>query len=427
VRPVPTYAIEVEGLGKRFRIQQAAHRTNTLRDAVAQSLRGGLSRVRSVIDPASRANPEADDFWALRDLDFSIPRGEAVGIIGPNGAGKSTLLKILSRITEPTEGIARIRGRIGSLLEVGTGFHSELTGRENTYMSGAILGMRRAEIDRKFDEIVAFAGIDRFIDTPAKHYSSGMYLRLAFAVAAHLEPDILVVDEVLAVGDAEFQKKCLGKMEEVSRREGRTVCFVSHNLAAVQRLCDRSLLLRGGRMIASGSPAEVARTYLAGGTSDSVPRTWIPVGSVVRRGSGACRVDAVWFSGGDPGSSFAPYSDGPLEVRLAITADIGTPVRSLAVMLFDAHGTKLVNADTTVQDEPIVLEQGENRVNVVIESLHLNPGRYTLGLWITDDVGNLLQSSESVIDMEVVDPPGPARRRPDWDGSVTCGFRAWMA
>ena len=203
-----------------------------------------------------------ETIWALKDVSFEIKRGEVVGIIGRNGAGKSTLLKILSRITEPTEGQAAIYGRVGSLLEVGTGFHPELTGRENIYLNGAILGMRRAEIERKFDEIVVFSGVEKFIDTPVKHYSSGMYLRLAFAVAAHLEPEILLVDEVLAVGDAQFQKKCLGKMADVAQA-GRTVLFVSHNMGAIHHLCPRSILLEQGRIAMVGATAEVIRHYLS--------------------------------------------------------------------------------------------------------------------------------------------------------------------
>ncbi len=208
---------------------------------------------------------EVEEFWALKDVSFEVKRGEVLGIIGRNGAGKSTLLKILSRITEPTAGRVTLRGRVASLLEVGTGFHPELTGRENIYLNGAILGMSRAEIRRKFDEIVAFAGVEKFLDTPVKRYSSGMYVRLAFAVAAHLEPEILVVDEVLAVGDAEFQKKCLGKIDDVSRQEGRTVLLVSHNLAAIAEMAKRALLLDAGLVAVDGSVAEAVSTYLSRG------------------------------------------------------------------------------------------------------------------------------------------------------------------
>jgi lipopolysaccharide transport system ATP-binding protein len=250
--------ISFEDLGKRYRINQQLEnqRYTALREVIAH-------RVRRVLDfrkPASGSST-ATDFWALKDVTFEVRRGEVVGIIGRNGAGKSTLLKIASRITEPTEGRVRLRGRVASLLEVGTGFHPELTGRENIFLNGAILGMTRAEIKGKFDEIVAFAEVEQFLDTPVKRYSSGMYVRLAFAVAAHLEPEILVVDEVLAVGDAQFQKKCLGKMGEVASG-GRTVLFVSHNMSAIQALCPKAVLLNAGRVQFVGPSAEAAGVYL---------------------------------------------------------------------------------------------------------------------------------------------------------------------
>lgn len=245
-----SFAVQVEGLGKRFVLGQTFEKT--LSNRIANMFR------RRTGDSGTRCDQE--EFWALRDVSFEVAEGEAVGIIGGNGAGKSTLLKILSRITPPTLGRARVKGRLSSLLEVGTGFHPELTGRENILLNGAILGMRRAEVQRKFDEIVAFSGVEKFIDTPVKRYSSGMYVRLAFAVAAHLEPDVLVIDEVLAVGDADFQKRCLGKMGEVARA-GRTVLFVSHNLGAVSRLCGRCLMLKHGQIAAFGATAEVLHAY----------------------------------------------------------------------------------------------------------------------------------------------------------------------
>jgi lipopolysaccharide transport system ATP-binding protein len=248
-------AVRVEGLGKKYRLgQSAGPRYHTLRDGIARLARNPLGWLRG--------GPPGEEFWALKDVSFEVKRGEVVGIIGRNGAGKSTLLKILSRITEPTEGGADIYGRVGSLLEVGTGFNPELTGRENVFLNGAILGMRRAEVRRKFDEIVAFAEVEKFIDTPVKHYSSGMYMRLAFAVAAHLEPEILVVDEVLAVGDAEFQKKCLGKMGDVAKG-GRTVLFVSHQLATITNLCTSCILLRSGVISGVGPSASIVSQYLS--------------------------------------------------------------------------------------------------------------------------------------------------------------------
>jgi lipopolysaccharide transport system ATP-binding protein len=265
-------AVRARGLSKQFRITGWEAPYKTLRESMANLATAPFRMLRrSAWRKPER--PKVETFWALRDVGFEVRGGEVIGIIGRNGAGKSTLLKILSRITEPTEGFAEIRGRVSSLLEVGIGFHGELTGRENLYLNGAILGMRKNEIDRKFDEIVAFAEVERFIDTPVKHYSSGMYLRLAFAVAAHLEPEILIVDEVLAVGDAAFQRKCLNKMEDVGH-QGRTVLFVSHNMPAVTRLCQRVLLLNQGRVLEDGPAARVVGAYLRSGLGTSAAREW---------------------------------------------------------------------------------------------------------------------------------------------------------
>ena len=258
-----TPIISVEGLGKRYYLAHEK-RHDTLRDTLAHGVRGLSSRLRRALEPEL----EQEEFWALRDVSFTIAPGDVVGIVGRNGAGKSTLLKVLSRITEPTTGRAVIRGRIASLLEVGTGFHPELTGRENIFVNGAILGMPRAEIHRKFDEIVAFAEVEKFLESQVKYYSSGMYVRLAFAVAAHLEPEILIVDEVLAVGDAQFQKKCLSKMNDVTRNEGRTVLFVSHNSAALQSICRRGLWLRSGQVAFDGTINECLSAYLRTSTQE---------------------------------------------------------------------------------------------------------------------------------------------------------------
>src|ERR1700680_3140349 len=244
-------------LGKRYRIGER-QRYRALRDVLAEALKPPGRRLR----PAAAANHEPRHIWALKDVSFEVRQGDLVGIIGRNGAGKTTLLKILARVTRPTEGFAEVRGRMGSLLEVGTGFHPELTGRENTFLSGAILGMSKREIERKFDQMVAFAELEKFIDTPVKHYSSGMYVRLAFAVAAHLEPEILLVDEVLAVGDITFQRKCLGKMGDVARA-GRTIVLVSHNIAAINALASRVVLMKSGTIDFDGSPSEVTARYYA--------------------------------------------------------------------------------------------------------------------------------------------------------------------
>jgi lipopolysaccharide transport system ATP-binding protein len=267
-------AIRVEQLGKRYIIQARRQSTQPmLRDALADSVRSVVDRLKSLAG-GSVSGSRQTEIWALRNVSFEVPHGQILGIVGRNGAGKSTLLKILSRITEPTEGRAEIRGRVASLLEVGTGFHPELTGRENVYLSGTFLGMKKAEIDRKLDEIIDFSGVATFIETPVKHYSTGMYVRLAFAVAAHLDPDILIIDEVLAVGDIAFQRKCLSKMEDV-RRHGRTVLFVSHNMTAVSRLCERAILISDGSVQKDGPAAEVVSTYLASSLSTTPKRTWL--------------------------------------------------------------------------------------------------------------------------------------------------------
>jgi lipopolysaccharide transport system ATP-binding protein len=291
-------AVLVENLSKLYRIGQIVG-YNTLRESLGNAVSAPFRRLRRTGDrrqetgisgPPSRVSSPANTIWALKDISFEVEHGEALGIIGRNGSGKSTLLKVLSRITWPTEGRAEIRGRVGSLLEVGTGFHPELTGRENIYLNGAVLGMTRTEVKRKFDEIVAFAEIEKFLDTPVKRYSSGMYVRLAFAVAAHLEPEILVVDEVLAVGDAEFQKKCLGKMENVAG-EGRTVLFVSHNMASIKSLCHRAILLDKGRIVEDGAAQKVVQYYLGSGLHTSPERKWDDVRSAP--GKDVVRLNAV--------------------------------------------------------------------------------------------------------------------------------------
>jgi ABC-type polysaccharide/polyol phosphate transport system ATPase subunit len=405
-------AIQVEGLGKQYRVGHA-HGPRTLREDLVDLARIPLRRAKR------GASLEDGTVWALRDVSLEVQQGEVVGIIGGNGAGKSTLLKILSRIVAPTEGWARIEGRVGSLLEAGTGFHSELTGRENVYMSGAILGMRRAEITRKFDEIVAFADIGPFLDTPVKRY--GMQVRLAFAVAAHLEPEVLIVDEVLAVGDAEFQRKCLGRMQDVSRGDGRTVLFVSHNMDAVQRLCDRAVLVERGRLVASGTTASVVGQYLARANAPSSAGAWIDLSSVERTGNGVARsVKARYWSDLDA-AGCRPYSDGPLTVRLAIEAAGACTISSLAVTLYDTMGTKLVNADTIALGHTLRLEPGEHHVTLRIPELHLNPGVYIMGFWLAGPLATVYDFVPTGFELEVVPQLSPGLgRAPGDDGLVTC-------
>jgi lipopolysaccharide transport system ATP-binding protein len=309
---VADIAVKVHDLGKRYEIGTRGNGGHTmLREALSNAIKAPFRKVATLAhrlrsrDPAPLATSSAPHrhIWALRHVSFEVPRGEIIGIIGPNGAGKSTLLKILSRITEPSEGRVEIHGRVGSLLEIGTGFHPELTGRENAYLSGALLGMRKMEIDRKLDEIIAFAEIEKFADTPVKHYSSGMYVRLAFAVAAHLEPEILIVDEVLAVGDVAFQRKCLNKMEDV-RQHGRTILFVSHNMQAITRLCSRAVLISDGGIQHDGPAAETAGKYLMASAKASGECVWseplsAPGDGVARlrkvrvRDESGCTVDAI--------------------------------------------------------------------------------------------------------------------------------------
>jgi lipopolysaccharide transport system ATP-binding protein len=355
-------AITVHGLSKRYNIGARQSGTRTLREAVSATASAPFRRVRSMVRRAKNAADGDNIFWALKGVSFDIKQGEVVGVIGRNGAGKSTLLKILSRITRPTEGYADVVGRVGSLLEVGTGFHGELTGAQNIYLNGAILGMRKAEIKRQFDEIVAFAEIDKFLDTPVKHYSSGMYMRLAFAVAAHLNPEILLVDEVLAVGDAAFQKKCLGKMDTVAK-EGRTVLFVSHSMPAVQSLCSRCLFLEAGQVKVFGSLDEGIRRY----HQDIEEGQKIPRGEVTLTN---LRVNG----------QTAPHivSDSPL--RFEFDLGIHTSISGYRLFLILEHtlGGTMLHSVVNEREFKQAREQGWYQVSVMAPPLWLNEGVYTV-------------------------------------------------
>jgi len=361
------FAIRAEGLAKRYELGRAP-RHDTLRDRIAHGLSGAF-RGRG------RPAPFGGDFWALRDVSFDVRHGETVGIIGRNGAGKSTLLKILSRIVRPTRGTAEVRGRMGSLLEVGTGFHPELTGRENIFLNGAILGMRRAEIHRAFDEIVAFAEVGGFLDTPVKRYSSGMYVRLAFAVAAHLTPEILVVDEVLAVGDASFQRKCLGKLGDAARA-GRTVLFVSHNLAVVQSLCTRGLLLEGGRVAVDDSGPAAVAAYLR--SLEARASTGV-AHRVDRRGRGLVRlVDVEVSDGGSPPSGVLATGR---PARIVFRFDRALPGQVCSFTIYDLHGQPVAGFDSAnagPEDRPAAGPPG--RWACLFDELPLLPGRYRLNV-----------------------------------------------
>jgi len=380
-------AIEARSVSKRYAVgSAAAHRS--LIDALSGSLRALTNR-----QPAT-----ATEFWALRDVSFEIERGETVGLIGHNGAGKSTLLKILSRITPPTNGTMRFRGKVGSLLEVGSGFHPQLTGRDNVYLSGAVLGMDRQEIRRKFDEIVEFSGIGQFIDEPVKHYSSGMYLRLGFSVAAHLDTDILLIDEVLAVGDMAFQEKCLGRMGKVAS-EGRTIVFVSHNLTAVQALCERAIWLDHGRVSADGATRSVIAQYVGASSSEgtSGDRHW-PAGSGPSAAGIELRSAAAYPLVGDR-SDVIDVKTG-FCVELGFTVETETPPIDISLQVLNEQGLLVFDAGPGVAPAP--WDRGHHRIRCEIPANLLNDGNYRFGLRIHQASEVVLECPE-VVSVDILD------------------------
>jgi lipopolysaccharide transport system ATP-binding protein len=392
--------ISVEDLGKRYtlRHQRKGERYTTLRDVIARQAVapfkaiGEKMRVRSGLNgphangstyPAS--NGSVEDLWALKNVSFEVKRGDVIGIIGRNGAGKSTLLKILSRITEPTQGRIRIRGRVASLLEVGTGFHPELTGRENIYLNGSILGMSRAEIKAKFDEIVEFAETEKFLDTPVKRYSSGMYVRLAFAVAAHLESEILIVDEVLAVGDAAFQKKCLGKLQDVAGQDARTVLFVSHNLDSILRLCSRVLWLNAGSAREMGRPADIVHAYSRQRSADShvillserQRPNWTRQKVVLQEVICLTKGDAIWR-----------YSFGStLDFACTIVVTSRMSALYFVYAIFSSSGFEIAAAQAGLGASSPCFEPGRYKIRVCIPNLQLAPANYSLNIGLRSESG----------------------------------------
>jgi lipopolysaccharide transport system ATP-binding protein len=405
---VSNIAIRVEGLSKRYRIgshQNGRYSYQSLRDTLVKAVTTPFRRMSSVLQGQSSQIAE-ETIWALRDVSFEIKQGEVVGIIGPNGAGKTTLLKVLSRITDPTEGWAELYGRVGSLLEVGTGFHPELTGRENIMLNGAILGMKQVEVDQEFDEIVEFSGVEKFIDTPVKHYSSGMYVRLAFAVAAHMETEILLVDEVLSVGDAAFQKKCLGKMNDVASA-GRTILFVSHNLGAVNSLCDRGILLDNGSVEFDGSAERALSAYR--GTLDSRLVAQRSVEDLPRRhSSDLARLTEVELLDrrGDPTTAYA-YGD-TLRVRLVFHLD--RPLRVAAEVFLKTPGGESITSFASSHFQGRIFEAvcGDNEVELTVPALPLARGQYSLDIGISVPKMQWLDYVESAahFDVEYSDPGG---------------------
>lgn len=363
--------IKVENLSKSYLIGHERQQGYVaLRDVLARNTKSFFKGIKNTLSGKQlTGGQEIEEFWALKNLSFEIKKGEAVGIVGRNGAGKSTLLKVLSRITEPTQGRIELNGRVASLLEVGTGFHPELSGRENIYLNGAILGMSRAEIKSKFDEIVEFSGVEKFLDTPVKRYSSGMYVRLAFAVAAHLEPEILVVDEVLAVGDAEFQKKCLGKMDDVAKKQGRTVLFVSHNMVAIRQLCTKCLYLKNGMLHDFGDTETIITKYISEGESQQ--KEFVDKGK------------PVFFSGfkasGINDDILIPGKD--CLFQLELTSKNNTAVH-IAIGINDKYGNRLFTPYTRNNNEPVSLITGKNSVVCKINNLPLKPDIYYLHLYV---------------------------------------------
>lgn len=379
-------AIHIEHLGKQYNIGKTQARYRTFRDTLVNTIKSPFRKAaRLMHGDVQSASDLNDTIWALKDVSFDVKQGEVVGIIGRNGAGKSTLLKILSRITEPTEGKARIFGRVGSLLEIGTGFHPELTGRENIYLNGAILGMKRAEIERKFDEIIEFAEIEKFLDTPVKHYSSGMYVRLAFAVAAHLETEILLIDEVLAVGDIEFQRKCLGKMGDVAT-DGRTVLFVSHNMDSIQRLCQRGLLLQEGHLVFNDTANLACQQYLK---SFQINHGIEIPASVNRKGDGRARITKLEVIDIETGSVTNQLLSGKsFMVRFHFTAKETVLYPRFGFALLTSLGIRVFNSlpsDSGLEIEKI---SGSGTAEIVISDLTLSPGDYSCHLAISDRSGN---------------------------------------
>jgi lipopolysaccharide transport system ATP-binding protein len=394
-------ALRVEGLGKKYRIGERREAYKTFRDGVATAAQGSLRKLGHLFGRNGSVTPSAPtDYWALRDVSFEVKHGDVVGIIGKNGAGKSTLLKILSRITEPTEGRARVFGRVGSLLEVGTGFHPELTGRENIYMNGAILGMSKADIDRKFDEIVAFAEVDTYLDTPVKRYSSGMQLRLGFAVAAHMEPEILIVDEVLAVGDAAFQKKCMGKMGDVARG-GRTVLFVSHNMVAVQILCERALILEKGK--------------LAGDTKD--------VGQAVRHYGGYGTGSSKWVRGSNEFALDQKMSFTSIECQILSDQSRHTITLKVELKSLKPHSPAFIAFDITDASMTPIMQALPNskgflhysaahQLLVEIDIPPLIPGTYRISSWVGPHYNLTYDLVGPVLEFAVVASPNSDRSFP---------------
>jgi lipopolysaccharide transport system ATP-binding protein len=385
--------IQVENLSKRYRIGEYTASYGSLRESLVEGLQGFLNR--------GSVHEEEQTVWALKDVSFAVKQGEVVGIIGRNGAGKSTLLKVLSRITKPTCGRAVVRGRVGSLLEVGTGFHPELTGRENIYLNGAILGMKRIEIERKFEEIVGFAEIDKFLDTPVKRYSSGMYVRLAFAVAAHLEPEILLVDEVLAVGDASFQKKCLGKMNDVART-GKTVIFVSHNMAAINKLCQRAIWLAEGSLQKDGTTVHVTNQYLKETTLNPTTYEVVWRNKLSAPGNEKMYLERIYVSPISGESRKPIYSDDEIEIGVEFCSLL--PNQDLGITLHVIVDDIILLSTSSLHNPSLLgnnLDPGHYRAYCLIPANLLNEGSYRIKVLAVENETRVILQVDEAVSFEV--------------------------
>jgi lipopolysaccharide transport system ATP-binding protein len=394
-------SIRVDKLGKRYRITKRDRRADTL----GKTLRDAFVSPFDYLRRSLQAPSEAETIWALRNVSFEVNRGEVLGILGHNGAGKSTLLSILSQITLPTEGQAQVYGKVGSLLQVGTGFHTELTGRENIHLNGTILGMKKSEVERKFDQIVDFSGVEQFIDTPIKRYSSGMIVRLGFSVAVFLDPEILLIDEVLSVGDADFRQKSLVKVNELIG-EGRTVLFVSHDVNTVQRLCKRSILLESGQVVADTDTAEIIENYLPKIADTLAPGSWLDLDGHPRQGSGEAYFSKMRYSSQNPDLADQAYSDGPIAFTLEIQSDAPKVVQGITVNVFDNSGFRLINAGFLSEERSFSLRKGPNYVRVEIKNLHIKPGTYQLTLWLAGSAERMFDYVPSAAYINVVSDQG---------------------
>lgn len=419
-------AIRVENLSKKYRLgSRSIGSYSTLRDKIADSAAGAWSGIRRCFGgPSTEKSPSngsGETFWALRDVSFAVQPGEVVGIVGRNGAGKSTLLKILSRIVEPTAGRCEVRGRMASLLEVGTGFHPELTGRENIYLNGSLLGMTRKEMDCKFHEIVAFSEIEQFLDTPVKRYSSGMYVRLAFAVAAHMDPEILLIDEVLAVGDATYQKRCINRMNALAR-EGKTILFVSHNMDLIPRLCQKGVLLASGKVVKISSAEAIVKDYLDRNEGREGNGE---LANCSRAGDGRARFRRFWLEHADGTRSFSHRSGEDLTICMDIEAFEAVPDAALAVVLRTMTGVRLITSWTREAGFACSLESGVQVYRCRFPKLKVRPGhRLAVMLWM--EAAGVMDSVEEAGVIDILDGPGSS----DWStdssqGVILCDY-TWI-